>query len=478
MAALGVANAVAAWSHQDMKTRRLSPNDAMFLYGESPETMMHVASLIRFSRPEDAPPHLLREIIDEVRDTRRFEPPWNLKLKHPRFLKHPMPSWVEDESVDIDYHVRRSALPSPGGERELGVLVSRLHGIQIDFTRPPWETHLIEGLEGRNFALYTKMHHSLIDGFTGNKMLAASFSTDPNERTPLFFDRPAPSRPRSAGSSSSWQRTWAAIRTQLDAAVEVAQPLRELVAGLTSGDTELSGPVVAPYSILNGRIGRNRRFATQQYSLDRVKGLARSAGGTLNDLVLAMCAGALRRFLLELGALPNKPLVAMLPVSVRAENDPGGGNSVGALLVSLATDVADPRQRLDTIIASTSRGKERLTRLSRHAVLQLSALTMVPSGLQAITGTLGRVRPQFNVAISNVPGPTQQLYFRGAPMEAVYPVSVPIHGQALNITCQSYNGRLNFGFTGCRDTLPHMQRLAVYTGKALEELEASITASV
>lgn len=459
--------------------KRLSPNDAMFLFGESTETMMHVGSMATFKVPDDAPPTLMREMLEEVRASKDLPAPWNQKLKYPRMLKHPMPAWVREDNLDIDYHVRRSALPAPGGERELGVLVSRLHGIAIDFSRPPWETHLIEGLQGRRMALYIKMHHSLVDGFTANKMLARSFSTEPDERTPLFFHQGKPAVSDKNGKdrpprAAPWRAAMDGLRNQMHAAQELSRPLRDLVKGFVSGDPELAGPVRAPNSILNGRIGRQRRFATQQYDLARVKALARQAGGTLNDLVLAICAGALRRFLLKLNALPDEPLVVMLPVSVRAADDPGGGNSVGALLVSLATDLADPKARLEAIIAGTRKGKERLSRLSRSAIIQLSALTMAPSGLQSITGTMGRVRPQFNVCISNVPGPKHQLYFRGAALEAVYPLSIPIHGQALNITCQSYNGTLNFGFTGCRDTLPHMQRLAVYTGHALDEVEAAL----
>lgn len=447
--------------------RRLTPNDSMFLYGESPETMMHVASLCPFRPPRDVPPHFLRDLLEEVADTTTLQPPWNYKLRHPRFLKHPAPMWVEDEAPDIDYHARRSALPRPGGERELGVLVSRLHATPIDFSRPPWETHLIEGLQGGQFALFTKMHHALIDGFTGSKMLARSMSRDPNERTPLFFTLPKPERERRSADNDFL----AGIRRQLSAAGEVAGMLKDLIEGLQAGDPDVVGPVRAPRSILNGRIGRSRRFATQQYELDLMKGLAKRAGGTLNDLVLAIVAAALRRFLTELGALPSEPLVGLLPVNVRPADDPGGGNAVGAILVNMATNVADPRERLDAIIDSTQRAKERLSRLSRRAVLQLSALTMAPSGILAVTGLLGRVRPQFNVVISNVPGPQYPLYFRGALLEALYPASIPIHGLALNITCHSYNGRLNFGFTGCRETLPHMQRLAVYTGEALRELE-------
>ena len=451
--------------------KRLTPNDAMFLFGESQETMMHVGSLMPFTAPKDAPPDFLRSIIDEVRATKALNPPWNLKLKS-SWLKNPFPAWIEDPDMDVDYHARRSGLPSPGGERELGVLVSRLHAIPIDFTRPPWETHLIEGLEGGRFALYTKVHHALIDGYTANKMLARSFSTDPEEHTPLFFtlshhfNRANAERPKR--KASPWQTAWLSLRSQLDAAPEVVASLRELWAEFRNPSE--TSRILAPHSILNKRVGRNRRFATQQYDLDHIKALAKAAGGTLNDIVLALCSTALRRFLLDLNALPSEPLVAMLPVNVRPKNDPGGGNAVGTILATLATNLDSPLGRLDAIIADTTAAKERLSRMSKEAVIQLSALLMAPVGAQTVTGTLGRVRPRFNVCISNVPGPRHPLYFRGAKLEAVYPMSIPIHGQALNITCQSYNGTLNFGFTGCRDSLPHMQRLAVHAGDALAEL--------
>ncbi|MFO0745849.1 MAG: wax ester/triacylglycerol synthase family O-acyltransferase [Myxococcota bacterium] len=453
--------------------RRLMPNDAMFLFGESRETMMHVASLLPFTPPPDAPPDYLRSIVDEFRAQKTLLPPWNLKLETPNWLKNPLAAWVEDPDPDIDYHLRRSALPSPGDERELGVLVSRLHGNPIDFHHPPWEMHLIEGLERNRFALYTKMHHALIDGFTGSRMLARSLSPDPNDRQhPLFFAIPEPAKKhRDSPSPSPFDALMDGVKLQFEAAKEVASAVGDFFRAVRVGGERPVGPLEAPRSILNGRIGRNRRFATQQYDFDRVKGLAKKAGGTLNDIVLALCAASLRRFLHELGALPDAPLVAMLPVNVRPKDDVGGGNAVGSILVSLATDVADPLARFEAIIHSTRRAKEVLQQLSRQAIVQLSALMMMPSGLQTVTGLLGRTRPQFNVVISNVPGPDHPLYFRGARLEAVYPVSIPIHGQALNITVQSYAGTLNFGFTGCRDTLPHMQRLAVYTGEALAELD-------
>jgi len=457
-----------------MSGRPLTPSDALFLYAETRETMMHVGSMLPFKPCEDTPPDFMRTLVDELRANPVLEPPWNLKLRTPEFIKNPFQSWVEDPSPDLRYHVRRSALPSPGDERELGVLVSRLHGHPVDFHHPPWETHLIEGLEGGRFALYTKVHHALVDGFTAMRILARSLSTDPNERDrPLFFQIPdrddEPKRPRREQPSF-----FAGVREQLDAARDVGRSVVDFVKSMRDPVRDLVGPLEAPMCALNGRISRNRRFATQQYRFDHVKAMAKAAGGTLNDIVLALCAGSLRRFLDELGLLPTEPLIAMLPVNIRPRDDPGGGNAVGSILASLATDVADPRARLDAIMASTRAAKEQLRGMSRHAILQLSALLMLPSGLQHLTNTSGRLRPQFNVVISNVAGSKEPLYFRGARLEAVYPLSIPIHGQALNITCQTYAGTLNFGFTGCRDTLRSLQRLAVYTGEAYEELSKAL----
>ena len=467
--------------------KRLSPNDAIFLFAESQETMMHVASMMPFTPPADAGPGYLREIWQEIRKMRDVEPPWNQKLRSPGWLKNPFPAWVTDDQMDLDYHVRRSALPAPGGERELGVLVSRLHAIPIDFSRPPWEMHIIEGLENGRFALYIKLHHALIDGFTGNRMLNRSLPTDPEDRDhPLFFSIKQPTRDRAPSELTPFERIAGRFKRQAEAAREVIEALgdvREALRGRPPGyptDAVEAGIMAmpqAPNCILNGRIGRNRRFATQQYEVERLKTLARDVGGTLNDIVLAICAGALRRFLLEMHELPSMPLVAMLPVNIRPKDDPGGGNAVGTMFVSLGTDIEDPVGRLEAIMSSTRRSKTLLKGMSRDAIMQLSALMMAPSGVQTIAGLMGRVRPQFNLSISNVPGPEQPLYFRGSRLEAVYPLSIPIHGQALNITCQSYAGTLNFGFTGCRDTLPRLQRLAVYTGEALAELEASVRAS-
>jgi len=189
--------------------------------------------------------------------------------------------------------------------------------------------------------------------------------------------------------------------------------------------------------------------------------------------VLALCAGALRKLLGEQGALPDKPLTAMLPVNIRPKGDPGGGNAVGAILASLATDVADPVERFRRIIASTCEAKAQLQGMTKNGIMQYSALLMAPMLLSRIPGVGGRLRPAFNLVISNVPGPTKPLYFRGWRMEAYYPLSIPMPGYGLNVTVVSYMDKLDFGFIGCRDGLPHLQRLAVYSREALEELQAA-----
>jgi WS/DGAT/MGAT family acyltransferase len=454
----------------------------MFLYGESREIMLHVASLMPFSPPPDAPPDHLRRLVDDIRASDDLQPPWNLKLKHPAFLKHPLQSWVEDHDVDIEYHVRRSALPAPGDERELGVLVSRLHSHPVDFHRPPWEVHLIEGLEGGRFALYVKVHHALVDGFTSMRILAHSLSEDANDLDmPMFLSRPPPRRreaPAADGDAVDpaphFGNLMRAVREQLGSSREIGKAVVDLWRAARGEDDTLVTPLQAPRCILNRPITRNRRFATQQMELARLRALAKRAGGTLNDVVLALSAASLRRFLMEMGELPDQPLVAMLPVNIRPKDDPGGGNAVGAILASLATHVADPAERMHAIVASTKRAKQQLQGMSRAAIFQYSAVLMAPFGPQMLRLTTGLVRPAFNVIVSNVPGPERPLYFRGSRLEACYPMSIPVHGLALNITCTSYAGMLDFGFIGCRETLPHMQRLAVYSGEALGELEAAL----
>ena len=462
---------------------RLNPLDSMFLYGETSQTMMHVGGLLPFTMPPDAGPDFMRDWMEEIRTESVVYPPWNQKLGTPGFLYNPLHTWTTDKHFDIEYHVRRSALPAPGDERELGILVSRLHSNPLDLTRPPWELHLIEGLEGNRFALYLKMHHSLVDGYSAMLLLAKTFSTDPNSRTEqLFFNHPPTQRPprevrpgaRAADGVLAQAGTIAGSLPQFAKSFVNAQFRRR-------GDhKDLLSSHEAPHSVLNAKIGRNRRFATQQYDLARLIEIASRTGATVNDVVLSICGGGLRRFLTEIDELPNASLVAFLPVNIRPPGDVGGGNSVGAILATLGSDVADPLERLARVSRSTHQAKQSLDGMPSATALAYSALLLAPSATQIVSAFTGIKTPipfTFNICVSNVPGPREALYFRGARLEATYPVSIPIHGMALNITCESYAGTLNFGFIGDRDALPHLQRLAVYTGRALDDLEAAVRAA-
>lgn len=458
-----------------MPPKSLNPLDRTFLAGETRESMMHVGALLHFSPPKEGPKDFHRRLREELKRETKVYPPWNLKLRHPDLLSSPLQAWVEDKNFDLEYHVRRSALPTPGDERELGILVSRLHSHPIDFHRPPWEVHFIEGLEGNRFAVYFKVHHSLVDGFTGSRILMRSLSPSPDElETPMFFAIPPVARPPREHDEdhASMDSLFEALRGQIGATKDIGRALMHIARA--SKDEHLVSPLQAPRSVLNGKIGKNRRFATQAVDVNRVKRVAKAAGGTINDVILALCSGSLRRFLLEREALPEKTLTAMIPVNVRPKDDPGGGNAVGAILASLATNVADPQERLETIIASTKSAKEQLQGMSKNAIMQYGGLLLAPILLSMIPGAVGRIRPAFNVVVSNVPGPEEPLYFRGWKLEATYPLSIPFHGHALNITVSGYAGMLDFGFIGDRDALPHLQHVAVYSGEALDELEKSM----
>jgi WS/DGAT/MGAT family acyltransferase len=254
--------------------------------------------------------------------------------------------------------------------------------------------------------------------------------------------------------------------------LDVLKALSRVMRGSPAGESGLTAPFSGPISVLNRRVTGQRRFATQQYDLSLLKNLAKHFDCSLNDVVLYLSATALRRFMEESNTLPKKSLISGIPVNVRPKDDQGTGNAISFIVATLGTDIADPLSRLEAIKLSTEKAKEHLQSLPRDALMKYTVMLMAPYMLQLISGLGGRVRPVFNVTISNVPGPDQPLYFNGARLEAMYPVSLIAHGGALNITCLSYAGTLNFGFTGCRDTLPHMQRLAVYTGEALEELVA------
>ena len=469
-----------------MSAIRLNPLDASWLYTESRATPMHVGALLPFRLPADSPKDFGRRLMADLKKHQKFAAPWNRRLKS-GLLKMPVHYWVEDDDIDLEAHLRHAALPHPGSERELGELIARLHSQPLDLSRPPWECTLIEGLDDHRFAFFVKMHHSLIDGVSGMKLLQRAMPDDPEKSlsVPPFWAigagtarknaKPHPERDtRAATFSNAAAAAIDALRGQVSTAPQLLLAFAKLLRTTGATDESLQVPFGAPPSVLNGRVRAKRRFATQQIAIDRMKRLAQTAGCTLNDLVLATCGGAIRHFLEDIGELPERSLTAGIPVSVRPKDDENAGNAITFIIATLGTDIDDPMQRLAAIRTSVQSAKAHVQSLPRQAMMQYTIALMAPTILTLLTGLGGRTRPMFNVTISNVPGPDKPLFFRGAEMLGTFPASIVTHGQALNITCQSYAGMMDFGFTGCHASLPHMQRIAVYTGAAFDELERLI----
>ncbi len=460
----------------------LAINDSAWLFAETHRTPMQVGMLATFRVPADRPT-FVADLVARWRETRAFAPPFNLL-----FRRAPVPSWVElgDDDIDLDYHLRHSALPHPGSQRELGVLVSRLHSAKMDRRYPLWECHVIEGLEEDRWSLYFKAHHSQVDGVGGIRLLRRTFSVDPEARDMLPpwsigvrgpDQSGLPPRPSTkavavaAPKSSPLAGVGGAVRSVREVGGSLTRTYGETLTGRRD-DADRAAPFRAPKTIFNGRIHTPRRFATQHYPIDRLQRLAREAGGSLNDVFLALCSGSLRRYLAEQDALPRSPLIANVPVSVRPpETGARVGNAITFLYASLATDQSHPVARFEAIKASTKLGKDRLPAVGGAAMDAYTAALMSPFLGQAMLGFGGRGRPAANLVISNVPGLPETRYLDGSQLEELYPVSLLFNGQALNITGVSYDGEFNIGYTGCRDSLPSLQRIAVYSGEELEALE-------
>ena len=455
----------------------LKPNDAAWLFAESRNTPMHVGMLATFSKPEDADDCYLEDMINEWRQVRTFAPPFNYVLQGPG-----IPRWKElpDDQIDVDYHLRHSAVPSPGGERALGVLVSRLHTQRLDRRYPLWECHVIEGVEEGKWSIYMKAHHSQIDGVGGIRLARRMFSVDPDARSLLppwavgtsGPDQSGVDRPHRVAVPTRGPDPVAMVKGAASVARSLTKTYAESLTGLA--DSSRAVPFRAPKSVLNQRIHAPRRFATQAYEIDRIKAVAKAADGSLNDVFLSLCGGALRRYLSELGTLPENTLTANVPVSVRPEGQANVGNAITFLYASLGTDVADPVERVQAIRASTQQAKDRLPQAAGVVMDAYTAVLVAPFLAPAVLGIGGRGPTDANLVVSNVPGFREPRYFNGSRLEAYFPLSLLFHGQALNITAVSNDSMFCIGYTGCRDTLPHLQRIAVYSGETLDELEAAL----
>lgn len=452
---------------------------SMFLLPESRDQPMHVGGLQLFEPPAGAGPDYLTQLYHEAADT----PPEQVG---PLFRRRPHRgwgtlgqwAWLDDGDIDLEHHIRHSALPSPGRVRELLALVSRLHGTLLDRHRPLWETHLIEGLADGRFAVYAKIHHAVMDGVSALRLTERSLSRDPDERdAPMPFARQPRHRREPADDAGLLDTVTNAAGTIGNALTDVAgltPRLLSIAVGAMRDQASATLPGQAPRSMLNVPITGSRRFAADAWELDRIRAVGKKSRCTINDVILAMCAHALRDYLIEQDALPDAALVAMTPVSLRTDDDDDdgeAGNAVGAILVSLGTEIPDPEARLLAIRASSRQAKAALSGLSQLQVTALSAAVMSPLLVNQVLGTHSVLRPAFNLIISNVPGPQHPLYWNGARLDGMYPLSIPFSGQALNVTITSYNGRAHFGLTGDRRALPSLQRLLHGLEEGLAALE-------
>ena len=464
--------------------QRLSGIDASFLYLETRTNHMHVASTCVFDPSTVPGGYRFDRFRALVQDRLPLLPPFRRRLVEVPFgLHHPL--WIEDPDFDLDYHIRRAALPAPGGPRELAEFAADVCSRQLDRSRPLWEMYVVEGLQDGRMAVVTKTHHAAIDGVSGAELTVNLLDLTP-EPAATPDQSWAPDRVPSdlelvghAVSSLVRQPLALAKAVQRTAALGLNLRRRNRLPDVQ--------PPPAPFSAartsLNRTITAHRAFAFTEVGLDRVKEIKNALGGSVNDVVLAICSGALRRHLADGAGLPDRPLIAMVPVSVRTEDQKGAmGNRVSSMLVSLASDIDDPVERYRAITTGTRNAKEQdraigadlLTDWAEFAAPAVAARAM---RLVSSMRVFDRINPIFNVTISNVPGPPFPLYSAGARLLALYPMGPVADGAGLNITVMSYLGTMFFGLVACPEVVPDVWRLAAQVDDALEELDKAAQTS-
>ncbi len=481
---------------------QLSGIDASFLYLETPETPMHVAGYTLFQLPDGFKGSFYGHFRRFFESRLHTIPIFSKKLA-PSLLNLDHPGWVEDPHVDLDYHLRETTLPAPGSEAQLEEVISRLHANPLDRSRPLWQFYVINGLADGRAALYSKVHHAAIDGGAGMAINKALYDVTVVPREVA----PPPPKPVAASTAPAtpiavdplqgmanimtnmvqqqikmWQAAPDIMNSMANAFLgKAGEPPKALsiLQNLVSQLPKLS----APKTPFNTTITRERSYAARTISLSDAKTVAKATGTKLNDVVLAICGGALRRYLSEKGQLPDKPLVAGVPISLREPGDTRQNNQVSGMLCQIGTDIADPLERLQAVLKSSSDSKA-IAGTFRDAVPQDFAFVGAPILLQLMmliyggSGLANHVPMPMNVTISNVPGPPMPLYCAGAKVLALYPVSIPAHGAALNITVQSYMDALNLGLTADRRAVPDVDVIAAYIVEAADELTKAVAQKV
>jgi diacylglycerol O-acyltransferase len=462
---------------------RLSGLDASFLYLESGAQLMHVCGVIMVD-PETIPGGYEFEAFKKELSNRvSGVPMFNRKLKLvPGGIDFPV--WVLDEEFDIDRHVHRLAVPAPGGDRELSEVAGHLAGIPLDRSRPLWEMHVIEGLASGQIAVFSKMHHASVDGVSGSNMISYLCSLEP-DAPPLesATDPSASAHHRvpsdlelvGRGVVSTVAKPWQLAKL----VTPTVRTLAETVSRARRG-TAMAAPLTAPRTSFNGTITGHRSIAFTDVSLDDIKEIKNAIpGATVNDVLLALSGGALRRYLQDRGELPETSLIASVPVSVRSESKRAGRNQVSTIFCRLGTDVEDPRERITAMSVANANAKDHHKAVPADT-LQEWAEFAAPRTFGLAVRMVSDLRLAerapviHNLVISNVPGPPVPLYFMGAQIDALYPLGPVFHGAGLNITVMSNNGQMHIGAIACSELMPGVWDLVDQFPAELKAMKAAV----
>ena len=463
---------------------RLSGLDASFLYFETPSMHMHVAMTAIFDPSSMPGGYDFGKIKEFIASRLHLVPPFRRRVVSVPFrLNHPV--WVEDPDFDLDYHIRRIGAPAPGGHRELAELAAQIASTPLDRSRPLWELYVVEGLADGNIGVVTKMHHCAVDGVSGAELMVNLFDLTPEGRE---IEPPEERTPEPIPSDLEMVRYAVASRVRRQLGIlpllgTTARTVGTLVSRHRDPDAIVGAvPLTAPPTPWNAAITPHRRMSFTRVALDDVKRIKNAVGCTVNDVVLGLMGGTLRRYLEEHGGNPSEPLIAVCPVSVRTDDQRGElNNKVSAMFTSLATNVDDPIERLRTINRVTRGAKEDHNALgatllqdwAEHAAPTTFALAArLYSNLHLADGH----RPIHNVVISNVPGPPFPLYYAGAKLEYTLPMGPVMEGAGLNITVLSYMDHVDIGFMACRELIPDVWDLVDHVDKAMAELLAAVDA--
>jgi WS/DGAT/MGAT family acyltransferase len=486
-----------------MAMKQLTGLDASFLYMETPETPMHVAGLMLYELPKGFEGSFHPHFVDFFKTREHLAPIFRKRLAR-TVLDLDHPGWIEVDDIDLDYHIRAVSLPRPGRWDQLEAAVAEMHGQALDRKKPLWQFAVIEGLEDGRVALYAKVHHAAVDGGAGMVIAQAfyDFSPTPRQVPPPPPKAPAPPKPSVAERALLGINDLIAssIRQQLNLMQAVPQamltvtnliappraPAQPAAEGAAAPRRKGGLPalpevpqVLAPKTPFNVTITARRSYAARSLSLNQAKAIRKATNTKLNDVVMAICSGALRRYLNGRKALPKQALIAFVPISLREMGNTDINNQVFGMNCPLATDVADPLERLMAIHRTTNRSKMfagATKDIAPKDFTLLGAPLLLPGLMQLYgkTGLADLVPQAVNLVISNTPGPPFAMYCAGARVSALYPCSIPVHGIALNMTVQSYMDQLDFGLTADQRAVPDIDVLADHLQAAADELTKAV----